>query len=34
VLANFQGTSVGKNYTILTATGGYTGTFNAAPAPT
>jgi hypothetical protein len=29
VLANFQGTSVGKNYTILTATGGYTGTFNA-----
>ena len=29
VLANFQGTSVGKSYTILTATGGYTGTFNA-----
>ena len=30
VLANFhRGTSVGKNYTILTATGGYTGTFNA-----
>jgi subtilase-type serine protease len=29
VLANFQGTSVGKSYTILTATGGYTGTFHA-----
>src|SRR5260370_3882501 len=29
VLANFQGTSVGNNYAILTATGGDTGTFNA-----
>ena len=28
VVANFQGTSVGNTYTILTATGGYTGTFN------
>ncbi len=29
VLANFQGSSVTRNYTILTATGGYTGTFTA-----